>query len=46
MQSINCVLVLVEWDQLMISLHSDGIPIIKENNYLNELRNKLYAYLT
>lgn len=27
-------------------LHRDGIPLIEENNYLNELRNKLYAYLT
>jgi len=27
-------------------LHRDGIPLIEENDYLNELRKKLYAYLT
>lgn len=27
-------------------LHRDGVPVIEENDYLNELRVKLYAYLT
>ena len=27
-------------------LHRDGVPLIEENDYLNELRKQLYAYLT
>lgn len=27
-------------------LHRDGIALIEENDYLNELRDKLYAHLT
>ena len=27
-------------------LHRDGVPLIEENDYLNELRDKLYAHLT
>ena len=27
-------------------LHRDGIALIEENDYLNELREKLYNYLT
>ena len=27
-------------------LHRDGVSLIEENDYLNELRKQLYAYLT